>query len=531
MRAPTEDRGLLFDPGPSAFTALVDENRRRLAAARFEVAGTPDADLRAGLRSRFFQDDADLPLVLTGHQPGFFHPGVWAKDFMTAWGARAVGGQAGHVVIDSDLASAGVAVPVRNGERLDVDRVTFDIAAFGPWEDRAVLDADTLGRFPDEVVRKIGLFEITPLAADKAVRDAVESVTRTATPRLDEATTGVRVAVEKSWGVDVPQVRLSELESTPTFDRLLAHCVVNRQRFATDYNAALRDHRQAHGLKRPGRPVPDLRAEEPTLELPFWVWRAGSPFRKRLEVTEAPGGVFLSSDGITLHEKPIDDEPDALCAALAELRAGGLRVRSRALMTTLFLRLFVADAFVHGIGGALYDEVTDRLIGRHFGVDPPRFATVSATLRLPLADDCKTDPAKIAAERQRLRRGLRDLTYRPERFLGDTDSAAVEKKTLLIERQHEADGRSGLTRANRRRLHAANEARREAFLAANDEIAAEVAGLEDFRRDFTAGLARLDTIERTHAIATDREYAFPLFPEAKIRPFMEELAEHGTVNP
>jgi hypothetical protein len=49
----------------------------------------------------------------------------------------------------------------------------------------------------------------------------------------------------------------------------------------------------------------------------------------------------------------------------------------------MFLRLFVADQFVHGIGGARYDQVLDRLIEREFGLEPPRFSVTTATLYFP----------------------------------------------------------------------------------------------------------------------------------------------------
>jgi hypothetical protein len=49
------------------------------------------------------------------------------------------------------------------------------------------------------------------------------------------------------------------------------------------------------------------------------------------------------------------------------------------------LRLFVADQFVHGIGGGQYDQVLDTLIATHFGIEPPRFSVTTATLFFPEA--------------------------------------------------------------------------------------------------------------------------------------------------
>jgi hypothetical protein len=59
------------------------------------------------------------------------------------------------------------------------------------------------------------------------------------------------------------------------------------------------------------------------------------------------------------------------------------RLAPRALMLTTFSRLLLADQFVHGIGGGRYDQVTDRLIRRHFGVEPPKFAVTTATMYFP----------------------------------------------------------------------------------------------------------------------------------------------------
>ena len=44
----------------------------------------------------------------------------------------------------------------------------------------------------------------------------------------------------------------------------------------------------------------------------------------------------------------------------------GIRLRPRALTTTMYLRLAMGDLFLHGIGGAKYDQLTDRIIEHFF---------------------------------------------------------------------------------------------------------------------------------------------------------------------
>ena len=93
------------------------------------------------------------------------------------------------------------------------------------------------------------------------------------------------------------------------------------------------------------------------------------------------------------------------------IETSGWKVRPRALTLTLFTRLGFADGFIHGIGGGKYDEVTDDIIRRFFRLDPPGYAVVSATLRLPIRRFPATPDALRRAERR-----VRDLDWNPQRF-------------------------------------------------------------------------------------------------------------------
>ena len=68
----------------------------------------------------------------------------------------------------------------------------------------------------------------------------------------------------------------------------------------------------------------------------------------------------------------VEIEPAVVAAARQ-----GLRLRPRALVTTMYARLMLADLFLHGIGGAKYDQLTDLIIRQFFDVQPPRGAAVT----------------------------------------------------------------------------------------------------------------------------------------------------------
>ena len=68
------------------------------------------------------------PLVVTGHQPELFHPGVWVKNFAAAAIAQAQGGVGLNLIVDNDIPkSTSIRVP-RGAETapFGIHRVEFD---------------------------------------------------------------------------------------------------------------------------------------------------------------------------------------------------------------------------------------------------------------------------------------------------------------------------------------------------------------------------------------------------------------------
>jgi hypothetical protein len=155
---------------------------------------------------------------------------------------------------------------------------------------------------------------------------------------------------------------------------------------AADYNAALADYRREQGIKTPGRPMPDLKSSDDRIESPFWLDNLTTGDRSRATLKKAVGGYTLSHDSADpFLFSPTTPPEDAASRLLAWLRRHNLRIAPRALTLTTFLRLLLADQFVHGIGGGRYDQVADRFIQKHFAVEPPYFAVTTGTLYFPSA--------------------------------------------------------------------------------------------------------------------------------------------------
>ena len=64
----------------------------------------------------------------------------------------------------------------------------------------------------------------------------------------------------------------------------------------------------------------------------------------------------------------------------------------------MFARYLLGDLFIHGIGGAKYDELGDAIAGEFFGIEPPSYLTLSMTLWLDLGTD-PASPERLQADR------------------------------------------------------------------------------------------------------------------------------------
>ncbi len=71
----------------------------------------------------------------------------------------------------------------------------------------------------------------------------------------------------------------------------------------------------------------------------------------------------IAGEDEVLLELPLAPDREACCAVerLHELAGPAVRLRTRALTTTLFSRFLLGDLFIHGIGGAKYDELGDEI--------------------------------------------------------------------------------------------------------------------------------------------------------------------------
>jgi hypothetical protein len=158
--------------------------------------------------------------------------------------------------------------------------------------------------------------------------------------------------------------------------------------------------------------------------------------------------------------------------------------------------------FIHGIGGAKYDELGDSIARRFFRIEPPGFLTLSMTVWLGLPDRPASTSTLASVDR-----ALRDLVYNPDRHLAEPVLPEVRN---LIRTKRESIVREGATRRERiarfRTIRRINE-------ALQGLVQERVQSLEVKRSQVLADL-------EWNRVVHSREYAFVLHSTQRLRELM-----------
>jgi hypothetical protein len=470
--------------------------------------------LQAAIRYTRSYRDVQVPetrevFVLTGHQPELFHPGVWFKNILADALARHTAGVAVHVVIDNDLpGSLAIKCPTTNEGRVRQVRCLLDLSSPRiPYEERAVRDWQLFASFGNRAAAYV-----QPLVSEPLVETfwplVLEAARRTG--RLGVAIAQARHQWEARWGMQTLEIPLSEVCRLDAVRWFLSQMIYEGALLHEHYNRALTAFRQRYGIRRSSHPVAELARQEDWYELPFWIWTRSQPQRRGLWCRVHPRCLEIGDRrGLRLCWPGSGAGLAAAVEAWQEAEYRGVCIRPRALITTMTLRMLLSDLFIHGIGGAHYDGLTDDIARLFWGQPPPPFATATATVHLPVPHEAVSDE-----DLTRLQVLLRELTYHPERFLADTTDETV--RHLIEEKQR---WKGTVIPPLRRRQY-------EVITRINQQLQPYVQPIREAVQQQLADLQDKWTITR---ILTSREYAFCLFPDTFLQNLWPQLCPATTV--
>ena len=515
LRSPVENKATLDVPQGDELDRLFSDNVAlkagypeslsvSAAVARINVFGAAVEYTRRYLPEvdDWLAEVSSDRILIAGHQPALFHPGVWYKNFRLSSLSKQHDAVGINLVVDNDLfASPTIGWPQfdQDGDvRLELLHYDQDDATV-PHEQRPILDADKFEGFAEMAAAKISSVVDSPIIAElwPEVLAAKEIL---GDESLGRVLAAGRHRLEWRSGLRTLEVPISVVAGTLAFGSFAGRVLFEIEKFQTIYNSVLLRYRDQHGIRSTSHPVPELARVDDWWETPFWIWTPQDPQRRRLFVKSDDDNFQLTDLNQFEATIGIGHFPEWWSE---EVKAQRICVRPRALATTMFHRLFASDLFIHGIGGAKYDQLTDQIIEEFYGVSPPGYVTSTATFTLPFDVD-KVTRSEIA-EQQQL---LRSLRYHPEKHVKATaaNEALALKKREAIQSLHDCRQPSVQQRGDHSTV----------AKAAHDQI--EAINAELFQQLAKQSQEVQTKIESLHSrlhesqLLYSREYSFALHP-------------------
>lgn len=529
-RAPRRHGESLIEPGFDSAATLIRSNRSLLQQQPF-----PDAGLRGRARRKLIDDalqytstyrsvdwvdaerlaEGSLPILMAGHQPALFHPGVWYKNFTLSRLAKQNEALAINLVIDNDVAAGcSVRVPTfnRSNGSAGYRSVPYDEGGGGvPYEQTTIHDRELFDHFDRRVKDAV-----SPLVKEPCITEMWQHA-RYAVARCGIAGCALaqaRHGLEGQLGLQTLELPMGPICRTPEFAAFALSILTELPRFHRCYNDAANYYRQSHGIRSSAHPVPNLAEDGEWFEAPMWLYGDDAPQRN-------PVWAKLSDDHLVLSDRDQREQridirfPQLAAEQLASLAAPNFKLRPRALLTTMYARLVLSDLFLHGIGGGKYDQLNDLIIQSFFMVQPPQFMVVSATLQLPGIQAVAGESVSGEIAIRTLKRAIRETIFQAERFEDQVElnpDQVRRKRELLAE----------IPPPGRR------QAWHNEMTHLNDSLSRQTRVIREQLRD---ELAEAEKRVTSASLLASREHPFCLFPLEYLQQTYDSMLEAESKTP
>jgi hypothetical protein len=452
-----------------------------LAAVRARTGSPRAASFRAQLNL-----PTDRPVVMSGHQATIWHPGILAKRFALSAAAEHAAAHAVWLVVDQDPEDPSTLhYPARSASDAPLRTQAW---TWAPPRVAMLCKADVPPcAAPAFLPAPIPDADAPALPGTPAALLAIHTALHAEALVAPSLAVQLASTAERLIAPYAPRVQLlyaSQLARTDLFIELASRMARDPRACAAAYNRAI-------AATRASRIAP-LRSDDRACELPLWHIASPEQPRRRVYASELPKLLASSSTSASL--------------------------LPRALFMTGLLRLAGCELFIHGLGGAGpdaasgYDRVTDHWFNEWLGPDYfghqllAPVVTTTATVTLPLL----TKPPVTEQTLRTAQWKLHAARHNP-RLLLDVVAAARKQ-------QHIAAIAGSRSRADRKREYLAMHTELTDY---RQHVQQQLATLNSEILDITSRL-------RDQAIATKRDWPFPIYPSTEITALRERITQAFT---
>lgn len=404
----------------------------------------------------------DEAIIMAGHQPVVYHPGVLFKPLAQKKLAEESGGTAINVVIDTDSGDSGALQwPQINADTVCIAKGSLTNERDTLYRSQNIIDEGAL-RVLGEAIQN----DLNDLGCNDEANRAkttIELYTRLAGHSAMKAHTLVRWA---HLGYCVPEIPLSILFECPSIQEIVESVLERPVEWARCYNETLDHYRERHKIANRANPFPNVAAREAGQELPLWIVRG----KERVPYVAPRDGMQKREEGLLV---------------------------SRGSVTTLILRAFCSDIFIHGLGGGKYDQFVDELAQSILGIELPCFVVASTTRYLsPRRVECARSQVELVGQRK-------EIVSRPTRYFDSGVFAPAERDAVATLEEQREQLRSSIKASE------GAEEKRATLLKLNElNSAIQTIVLEGRLGEL---LENIDRLQNELKVWENREYPFFLF--------------------
>lgn len=369
-QVPNQHGGMFFHPPIAQWKEEALRNRERLVKETFW--GLSPMKVREA-----YKLPTAHPLILSGHQPVFFHPGLWVKCLAASILAEAVQGSALHKVTDTALAPEHLHCMPEVEEDGHSRRKILDFYSTKDHQSQERTTPYCYLPAPDEAAFN-KVFADAQVYAPPLVKTNVKAYEAklrkgfTKTANWNSFHLNAMNILDDLCGTHRFYLEAHKLWANEPFYHFLAQWLKNLPELNDDYNKSLNEYRQKHGITHDLNPMPNLKFEDWWFEIPFW---GATKYHQRHSLWAKNDGKHITlklQGGDGTFQVSTED-------TVEELSRMSLTVWPKAIPQTLFCRMYLCDFFIHGVGGGAYEEVGDLVFTKFFKLKPLSYGVATAT--------------------------------------------------------------------------------------------------------------------------------------------------------
>jgi len=505
-----EDKDILYlKPEAARWPELLNINTSALCniprrtISREELVNSAIKYTRDIIRSSASVNSTDR-IIASGHQPIWHHLGLWIKDVTASRFAELTGGFCLHLIVDHNRLDTSMILPKKNKngawafETIQLEQNAKDM----PIEFRDLPDDEKVRVFLNSVTKALP----DALCSDIWSRRSLFQMNFSShLKKTTHLVTYLESLLNKALGLKIVYLPVSQLSRSTAFLEFTASIITQAGSFAHCFNKALDKQIQDWKIK-PHQTIRPLSINQrgAWIELPFWLLRPDAKpctlfvennksYKNLYDGKHYLGRLELSSAG---QLKKILESSDYF-------------IRPKAVTLTLFVRLLLADWFIHGVGGAKYEYITDYLLRHYYRLEELYFGIATTTMTLSMVESA----GSTSKNKQELKKKIRHLKYNPEKFLNQSLSEKhpvmelIKAKRDLVRTASDKKNPSDVRNSSWKSISEVNNK----LLSFN----------KDYLKDLNEKLKLSQKLDASRDVLEYRKFFFGLFPKDKLRKILE----------